>query len=384
MKHHKKKELSKAFYTKIIMVFGIALVLFGLYSLIQTSSTSKIVDQKIIEAKEAARPAEIQMAIIQNPNCDDCFDIAPLVDSIRKLNVNITKEENLNLDSARAKELIDEYNIEKIPAVLLFGEINKTRIRDMDQRDNALVFIQLTPPYTNAKSNLVMGRVSSILLKDSSCNKCTDLSPFLDQLKQSGIKMVSERDVDGNSKEGKQLIERYSIEMLPTLILSDDLDVYSSDIVNSLNQIGSVEADGKYVTRLKVPPYLNLTTNSVVGLVTMTILTDESCNECYDGSTFHKPILQRLGVFIEEEKNVDISSQEGQALIEKYSIKKVPVLILEGDVEVYTVLVGAWTNVGTVESDGAYVFRKTELAQQPYKDLTTNEVVNPPIAQQTT
>ncbi len=379
--HHKKKKgLSKSFYMKVITLLAIVLVLFALYNIFQISSFNSLFEQKLIDAKEAARPAEIEAVIIKDSRCEDCFDIVPIIDSIKGANVNITKEVSLELDSDNAKKIIDKYNIEKVPTILLVGEIEKTGIRDMEEINNALVFTKLSPPYTDAKSNKILGRVSSVIIKDSSCDKCSDLDLSLNGIKQAGVVIVSEKVLEKGSKEGQELIKKYSIEKLPTLILSSDLEVYSSEITSAWDQIGSIESDGSYITREIVPPYVDLSTNKVVGLVSMTILVDKSCNECYDPNTFHKPILQRMGVVFDEEKSVDISSSKGKSLIEKYSIEKIPTVVLTGDVETYPALVRAWTDVGTAEDDGTYVFRKVEVAQQAYKDLSTDKVVSPQAA----
>ena len=66
--------------------------------------------------------------------------------------------------------------------------------------------------------------------------------------------------------------------------------------------------------------YVNLKENKIVGLVGLTILTDDSCDECYDPAVIHKPILTRMGVTFDNENTVDVSSLEGQMLINKYDI----------------------------------------------------------------
>ena len=75
------------------------------------------------------------------------------------------------------------------------------------------------------------------------------------------------------------------------------------------------------------------------------------------------------------EKTVDIASDEGKALIKKYSIKSVPTIILSKDADAYPALKQIWQQVGSVEEDGNYVFREvTQMGS--YKDLTTGDVVN--------
>jgi thioredoxin-related protein len=373
--HKQKRRLSKSFYTKVYLVLGLALILFTLYNITQTASFSKLFDQRLAEAKEAAKPAKIQLITILDSKCKDCFDILPVVNSIKKANINITQEENLGLNSDKAMKLIDKYKVEKVPTVLLFGEIDKINIKDLEKRDDALVFTQVNPPYTYTKSKQIIGMVSTILLEDSSCDKCSNLDYVLDGLKKLGIKMSQEDVVDRDSKKGKELISKYGIRTVPTLIFSKDLGAYGSEIIDGWGQIGYVGDDGSYITSIKNPPYLDLAINEVLGLVSMTVLVDDSCEDCYEPDDFHKPILQRMGVVLEEEKRVDVSSALGMYLIKKYDIEKVPTIILFGDMDEYQTLVRAWRDVGSVEPDGAYVFRKVEVAKKTYKDLSKDEIV---------
>ena len=69
-----------------------------------------------------------------------------------------------------------------------------------------------------------------------------------------------------------------------------------------------------------------------------------------------------------------MSSDEGVALLGKYGIKKVPTMILSGDMDSYPALTGIWSQVGTVK-DGVYVFQNVEVLQLPFKDLATGQVV---------
>lgn len=376
--HHKKsKTLGKSFYNKIYVLLGIALIIFALYNTYQLSSSNTLLDKTLAEAKEAARPAEIVLVSIRDSNCKDCYDLQSTIDAIKGANVDITKEENLYMDSEKAKRLIDKYDIKKIPTVLIFGEIEKVNIENMKENNDALVLAQLLPPYTYTSTGRIAGLVSAITVKDSSCDKCVDLNQVLIGLKQLGVKIVSEKFIERDTNKGKELIKKHSLETVPVLILSKDLGDYDLDITKRWDSIGSIKKDGSYVTGTIALPYINLTTNKIVGLVSVTYLEDSSCKDCYDAADFHKPVLTRMGVVLEKEKSVDISSSEGQSLIEKYGIKKVPAVILKGDVEKYAALVGAWKDVGTVESDGAYVFRKVEIAKQPYKDLVKGEVIEP-------
>jgi len=75
------------------------------------------------------------------------------------------------------------------------------------------------------------------------------------------------------------------------------------------------------------------------------------------------------------EDTYDISSPQGKDLIAKYNITKAPTLLISPEAKAYDTLTQVWTEVGTVESDGWYVFRATEQMGN-YTDLLTNQVMN--------
>jgi hypothetical protein len=108
------------------------------------------------------------------------------------------------------------------------------------------------------------------------------------------------------------------------------------------------------------------------GKFSLVYLTDENCAECYD-ITQHRPIIEGYAAKPLEERFVDLADPEGQKLVADYSIKKVPTIILSGDLSVYPAFQEIWPQVGTIEEDGAYVFRETEV-MGPYFDLETGKV----------
>ena len=378
---HGKKELSKSFYNRLYFVLVIALVLFGLYNMSQISSFGKVYDQKLAEAKEAARPAEIQLTVITT-TCKDCYDINAVVGVIESTGVNVTSKKELEVSSDEAKKLIGKYNIEKIPTVIVTGETDKSKslvykLKEIsEEKEGAYVFTKLEPPFVDSSNGKVRGKISLIHLKNDECEECFNLSSAIDQLSRSGLVFKNKETVDISSDEGKSLISKYGIKKVPTIIMDKEAEVYTL-IAQSWSNLGTIESEGSFVMREISPPYYSIEDKSVKGLISMIVLVESSCSECYDPNLFHKPILQRMGVVFSEEKKISISDKEGKDLVNQYKIEKVPTILLRGDVREYPVLVKAWTDVGTVESDGTYVFREVEVARGKYKDLIANEIVDP-------
>ncbi|MBR9699347.1 hypothetical protein GOV09_02735 [Candidatus Woesearchaeota archaeon] len=373
----KKKSNAKKKFTTLYLLLGIALIVIALLNVFQTSSFSKILQGKLEEAKEAARPAKLELVAIVDSRCEGCMDMKPLIDSIKNANVELQREDSLEYSSNDAKELIREYSLDKAPALLLFGEIDRVAIVDMEKKDDALVFMPENPPYTDTATKQIRGRVSAQIIEDSSCTQCSDISSTIQALQQSGIFIASEVIVERSNIKGQQLIEKYGIEILPTVVLSNDMGVYESDIVKKWPLVGKIAKDGSYILTRVNPPFLNISNNAITGLVSLTILSDIECDQCFDAGLFNKPILERLGVVLGEEQTIDISSSEGKSLISAYNIEKVPTIILTGDVNEYPVLMNAWKEVGTEESDGTFVFRNVEIGRQPYRNLDTNEIIEP-------
>lgn len=112
--------------------------------------------------------------------------------------------------------------------------------------------------------------------------------------------------------------------------------------------------------------------------VEMTYLTDEGCQDCYD-PTRHKTILEtNFGLTIQSEKYIDAESDQGRELVERYAIKQLPTVLLSAQAAAYASFGNVWTQVGSIEEDGTFIFRKNAaLGAVVYRDLTTGETIRP-------
>ncbi|HIH42068.1 TPA: hypothetical protein HA246_00305 [Candidatus Woesearchaeota archaeon] len=175
--------------------------------------------------------------------------------------------------------------------------------------------------------------------------------------------------------EGNRLVQKYAVEKVPALIFSSDAAAYD-EFTQGFPQVGTIEKDGTFVMRTIPPPYMNVPQNKIYGLVYLTYLTDNSCTECYN-VTLHNQILanpQGFNLKLQSEKYVDISSAEGKEIVKKYNITSVPTVLMSKDAGEYQLLVQTWPKVGSVESDGTFVFRDLTVMRGKYKDLVTNKL----------
>lgn len=271
------KELKKASFAlnyRLTIVLAIIILIALLIGLAISLKTNTMVDKKIVETIEAERPANIEIISITAPDCADCFNLAPFIETIKELNVKVENEEILNLSDNEAQKLIKQFNITKVPVVLVRGEIKKDKT----------------------------------------------LESFW-------------------------------------------------------NKIGKIEEDVFILTQNGVP-YVLAATGEVKGRVQITLITDSTCTECYNVAV-HESILKRFGLSMQDKNIAEVNSPDAQQLINKYNIQFVPMFVLIGDVAAYQSLRSIWSSLGTVEEDGAYIFREGVKQMGAYKDLYTGEVVMP-------
>lgn len=355
------------------LIVLIALIL--LFNVIVVSNINAELKKSAEELKEKSRPGKIELAVIKNSKCSDCFDIAPILSSIKKSKANITKETSVEFGTQESRQLLSKYKIQKVPAVIVTGEIEKVSLNGMEKRDDALVLSSVNPPYTNASNGRIEGHVSLIKLVSPDCEQCSDLLSLSTQIKQSGVKISAEAGVTTDSREGRELIEKYKIGFVPTMIFSSDLKAYPI-IDKAWQQVGTRESDGSYVLRLANPPFINLTDSELKGLVAMTYLLDKSCPQCFNASIYRKVLEDPKGfaVSFEKEEMLDIRDARAKELIGKYNITQVPTVILSDEINAYPSR-QALKQFFSVEKDGSHVFRKVSLLGN-YKDLASNKMIN--------
>jgi hypothetical protein len=330
---------------------------------------------------EAPKPSEpvkltlLTVSVITPPKCDDCFDSTVFAAAIRQLpNVNVS-EQYFEYNSTEGKKLIADFNLTKLPAAVITGETKNLSLPNFGKVGDTYVFSDTPQPFYDLKTKTVVGRISIIYIRHSACPNCFDILQFSDQLKQAGVAVGSQKAVDAATAEGMAIINRYNISTLPTMIMSPEAINYAV-IAQVWPMVGSIENDNMLVLRASNPPYYSFTDKKVHGIVSATLLSDKSCTDCYN-ATLHKDLLeQSFGVVFGTVKALDVSTNAGKELVKKYNITLVPTMVLDKEAGEYKSLGEAWSQVGSIESDGAYIFRKVDLLTGvTYKNLETGEAL---------
>jgi hypothetical protein len=310
--------------------------------------------------------------VINAPNCAKCPNLTTIAKAIEEQLPGTTVSE---YDTTEGKEIITKYELKKLPALIITGNVTQTPLAQspmFTQKADGLVY-QTSPPYQDLEGN-TYGVVTITAITDTNCTACVNSTTIALQLEQIGVIIGEVKNYTTNSIESRKLIKKYNITKLPAFIFSKDLNDYPF-VQQSWAQLGSIEEDGSMILRKLPPPFVE--NGRMRGITQLTMITDESCTECYNVTLFPKVLTERFKILIDRQKTTDISNIEGQNLIKKYNITNVPTIILRGDTTAYDLLTSFFEEAGTTESDGTIVFRNLDLFRVPYKNLNTNTVVQP-------
>src|SRR3989338_4233458 len=180
-------------------IFIWLVVLLGVILLVNitiTFSLNNDIKKNEESVKEKSKPAKIELAVVRNSKCNDCSDISAAVSYVKDANLNVTGEAVFEFDSKEGMAVISKYKIDKVPALVITGEIEKVNIEGFEKREDALLLAGILPPYTNALTGAIEGRVILQRLTDLSCGKCSDLALLISQIKAAGVKVVEEKAIE--------------------------------------------------------------------------------------------------------------------------------------------------------------------------------------------
>lgn len=353
--------------TAIIAIILLVAVAFQAF---QTYSLSKKADAIAAKTAELNRLPSIQVTTIA-ADCAECAGAAAILKSVEAARANITKKTELSASDAESLQLIQKYGIKRLPTAIVTGETGKLSVSGFSKSGDALLYSETPAPYYDVAEGRVKGLVKMTYVNDSACMECANIMPVAEQIR-SQVKVVEFKVLDYRKSEGAKAVTDYQMARLPGILISSEVSEYP--IGAQIASAGTLKKDGVIALGASAP-YLNVSTGKVAGITQLTLLNDSTCGECYNPHMHVQILKGRFGVYSESIRVLDAASAEGKALIAKYAIKAVPTIVVTGDVSAYEAVQAIWPSVGTVEKDGAYIFREMgKIAGSPYKDLTTGKV----------
>ena len=209
------------------------------------------------DAKTGKIEGLVTAYILKDPTCTQCNDMLSLLNQMHASGIRIPEQKEVDVSSEAGKKLIKDYDIGFVPTIILSKDAKFYPIIEQAwpnigsvEKDGTYVLRTPYPPFINQTTQQLKGLVSLTYLKDQSCAECYNVSLHRDILtnpQSFAIKIVSEKSLDIKDTEAKQLIVKYNISQVPTVILSKDLGDYGAS--KSLRQFFSVEKDGSFVFR---------------------------------------------------------------------------------------------------------------------------------------
>ena len=208
-----------------------------------------------------------------------------------------------------------------------------------------------------------------VKLTSENCDSCFDIEKAIEGLKSQNVNITSEETVSSESKQGKEFISKYNIKKLPTIIVSGEINK-SEQLASYFEEKGDIQ-EGKFVYTSLAPPYVDVASNQVRGLVQITHVVDSSCEKCVDLTPISSA-LEEQGLFIQDEQFIEYNSNEGKGLISKFDIKEIPAVLISTEVDYYSDIKEALILAGATKKEGFYAVHST---QPPYIDLAQKRTV---------
>ena len=231
------------------MLALILLVVLGVNVFLVTGTSLAVNDRH-----EEIRPPKLNVTSIIDPDCADCFDLDPFLAYLEEANVEIASRSYEDFGGFGAGVLINQYDIKKIPALIITGEIDKdlnvkALFEDIGEiKFGAFVLTDVRPVYYDLEQEKYVGRFSVTFMDDASCLDCYDVSLHKNALEALEMTPAGQELIDVADDRGQELVEKYKIKFVPTIILGGELDGYDN-FQSIWVTVGTAEEDGAYVFR---------------------------------------------------------------------------------------------------------------------------------------
>lgn len=196
----------------------------------------------------------ISITYITSTACPQCFNITQFSDQLKEAGVAIGAQRMIDAAGKDAQAIISRYGITKIPAMLMSSDALEYPLVAQvwpaigtQESDGMLLMRNATPPYYDFSDSKMHGLVTITYITDKSCKECYDAKMHREVLEQSfGMKFKEEKTADVSERAGKDLVKKYGLKYVPTLLLDKEASAYGS-LEGAWEQIGDVADDGTFV-----------------------------------------------------------------------------------------------------------------------------------------
>ncbi|MBI1969258.1 hypothetical protein HYS48_01070 [Candidatus Woesearchaeota archaeon] len=201
------------------------------------------------------------------------------------------------------------------------------------------------------------------------CDDCYDIEAAMAELKKQNVNITKETAMALDAPEAKELIRKYAIKKLPTMLIQGEINK-SEQLNRYFENIGEIKENTVVYTALK-PLYYDLQSSRVVGRVSLIQVVDSSCELCSSLSQVAET-LKGQEVSIRDERSVEYTSKEGQSLIQAFGIQRIPALLISKEIDYYEPIQQQLSQLDITEKEGFYAIH---TLLPPYRDVKENKIV---------
>lgn len=244
-----KNHLSSIF----LLLLLAALIVLGLSRLVPLVFSAQAVVTRVTQQQEKSRPANLDIVVVADDTCPNCTKTQAFVEALQKQPVRFATIKQLGGTTEEGKKYIVEKKITKFPAVVVSGETSRdSKVEDFLKGSSRAVddyyVYEVVAPYRDVAADKLIGEFSATYITRPACANCYNVQNNAIALKNLGVNVVDQKTVASESAEGAELIKKYKIRYLPTILLRGELNAYQN-FVQVWPQVGTKEVDGTYVLR---------------------------------------------------------------------------------------------------------------------------------------
>lgn len=207
------------------------------------------------------------------------------------------------------------------------------------------------------------------LISSNTCSNCSDASILVSQIQSTGAVFSAQNLVFETDSLAQQLVAQYNIQKLPVIVIVPTPADFER--LNAAWQaVGTIESDQALVLREVPPPFFDVATRTVKGLVDVWKISKSDCADCTQAPG--ALVFGQIGIGIRNETDWMDTDPQAQAFISQYGISKLPAVILSEDIREYASFLQALEQGGSFETDGRWVQR---FPAPYYWDLNLNRKV---------
>ncbi|MBI2550630.1 hypothetical protein HYV83_05660 [Candidatus Woesearchaeota archaeon] len=212
----------------------------------------------------------VSLTYVNVSSCKECPDLMGVVQQLRS-QVKVKEVKVVDFSSSDGSEIVKEFSMLRLPGILVSAEVNEYLLAAQlaqvgTVKKGGAIALGANPPYLNVSTGEITGVTQLILLNDSSCTGCYDVTMHVPIVRRFQVNPATIKVTDAASAEGKELISRYKITAVPTILVTGDVSPYQQ-LLDIWPTVGTTEKDGALVFRtmsaIAGRPYKDLTSGKV-------------------------------------------------------------------------------------------------------------------------